>query len=47
MPVIIVSGSGNQGRATSLPVIEYAREFAVGHEKLIPALVLATSLPFT
>jgi L-cysteine desulfidase len=41
MPVIIVSGSGNQGMATSLPVIEYAGELAVGHEKLIRALVLA------
>ncbi|MFP3090399.1 L-serine ammonia-lyase, iron-sulfur-dependent, subunit alpha [Treponema sp. TIM-1] len=41
MPVIIVSGSGNQGMATSLPVIEYAKELGVGHEKLIRALVLA------
>ncbi|MDR2096654.1 MAG: L-serine ammonia-lyase, iron-sulfur-dependent, subunit alpha [Treponema sp.] len=41
MPVVIVSGSGNQGMTTSLPVIEYARELAVEHEKLIRALVLA------
>jgi L-cysteine desulfidase len=41
MPVIIVAGSGNQGMATSLPVIEYARELALGQEKLIRALVLA------
>ncbi|MDR1218747.1 MAG: L-serine ammonia-lyase, iron-sulfur-dependent, subunit alpha [Treponema sp.] len=41
MPVVIVSGSGNQGMATSLPVIEYAKELAVGHEKLIRALALA------
>ncbi|MDR2446101.1 MAG: L-serine ammonia-lyase, iron-sulfur-dependent, subunit alpha [Treponema sp.] len=41
MPVVIVSGSGNQGMATSLPVIEYAKELAVGHEKLSRALVLA------
>jgi L-cysteine desulfidase len=41
MPVIIVSGSGNQGMATSLPVIEYAKELAVKPEKLIRALVLA------
>jgi L-cysteine desulfidase len=41
MPVIIVSGSGNQGMATSLPVIEYAKELSSDHEKLLRALVLA------
>jgi L-cysteine desulfidase len=41
MPVVIVSGSGNQGMTTSLPVIEYAEELAVGREKLIRALTLA------
>jgi L-cysteine desulfidase len=41
MPVIIVSGSGNQGMTTSLPVIEYAKELKVPREKLIRALVLA------
>jgi L-cysteine desulfidase len=41
MPVIIVSGSENQEMTASLPAIEYAKEFAVGHEKLIRALVLA------
>jgi L-cysteine desulfidase len=41
MPVVIVSGSGNQGMAASLPVIEYATELAAGHEKLIRALALA------
>lgn len=41
MPVIIVSGSGNQGMATSLPIIEYAKELGVTHEKLIRSLVLA------
>jgi L-cysteine desulfidase len=41
MPVVIVSGSGNQGMTTSLPIIEYAKELAVGHEKLIRTLVLA------
>jgi L-cysteine desulfidase len=41
MPVVIVSGSGNQGMTTSLPIIEYAKELAVEHEKLIRALVLA------
>jgi L-cysteine desulfidase len=41
MPVVIVSGSGNQGMTTSLPVIEYAKELQADHEKLIRALVLA------
>ena len=34
MPVIINSGSGNQGIASSVPVIVYARETAVPTEKL-------------
>ena len=41
LPVIINSGSGNQGMATSLPVIEYARELKVGEEKTLRALALA------
>ena len=41
MPVIINSGSGNQGMTTSLPVIEYARELQVSDEKLYRALALA------
>ena len=41
MPVIINSGSGNQGMTTSLPVIEYAKELKVGEEKLYRALALA------
>lgn len=41
MPVIINSGSGNQGMTTSLPVIEYARELKVSDEKLYRALALA------
>lgn len=40
LPVVINSGSGNQGMAVSLPVIEYARALSVSHEKLIRALVL-------
>ena len=38
MPVIINSGSGNQGMTTSLPVIEYAKELKVSDEKLYRAL---------
>ena len=41
MPVVINSGSGNQGMTTSLPVIEYAKELKVSDEKLYRALALA------
>ena len=41
MPVIINSGSGNQGITTSVPVIVYAREYGLSHEQLIRALCLA------
>ena len=41
LPVIINSGSGNQGVTVSIPVIEYAKELNVSKEKLYRALVLA------
>lgn len=41
LPVVIVSGSGNQGMTASLPVIEYAKELQVSKEKLYRALVLS------
>ena len=41
LPVIINSGSGNQGMTCSLPVIEYAKEFGVSEEKLYRALALS------
>lgn len=41
MPVVINSGSGNQGMTVSLPVIEYAKELSVSKEKLYRALVLS------
>ena len=41
MPVVINSGSGNQGMTVSLPVIEYAKELNCDHDKLLRALVLA------
>ena len=41
MPVVIVSGSGNQGMTTSLPVIEYARDMKVTDEELYRALAVA------
>lgn len=41
MPVVINSGSGNQGMTVSLPVIEYAKELGASHEQLLRALTLA------
>ncbi len=41
MPVIINSGSGNQGIASSVPVIVYAREKSIPQEKLYRALVFS------
>ena len=41
LPVIINSGSGNQGMTSSIPVIEYAKEFESGEEKLYRALTLS------
>ncbi len=44
MPVVINSGSGNQGITCSVPVIVFAKELNVSHEKLIRALVLSNLL---
>lgn len=41
MPVIINSGSGNQGLAVSLPVIEYAKENFLANEKLYRGLAVS------
>ena len=41
MPVVINSGSGNQGIAVSMPVIEYAKEYGMTREKLYRALLVA------
>lgn len=41
MPVVINSGSGNQGITASVPVIEYAKEIGVDKEKLYRALVIS------
>ncbi|WP_276885290.1 serine dehydratase subunit alpha family protein [Allobaculum stercoricanis] len=40
-PVIINSGSGNQGMTVSIPVIEYAKELNCSQEKLYRALTLS------
>jgi len=41
MPVVICSGSGNQGMTASLPVIEYAKEYAADEETLYRALLVS------
>ena len=41
MPVVIVSGSGNQGITASMPVITYAKELGKSEEELIRALVMS------
>ncbi|MBE5817510.1 MAG: serine dehydratase subunit alpha family protein [Clostridiales bacterium] len=44
MPVIINSGSGNQGIASTVPVIVYARENNIPQEKLYRALAFSSLL---
>ena len=44
LPVVINSGSGNQGITASVPVIVYAREMGVSEEKMYRALVLSNLL---
>jgi len=41
LPVIINSGSGNQGLTVSLPLIQYAKEYNISEEKLFRGLVLS------
>lgn len=41
MPVVICSGSGNQGMTASLPVITYAEHYNKSEEELYRALVLS------
>lgn len=44
LPVIISSGSGNQGIACSVPVIVYCREKGLPEEKMLRALAFSTLL---
>ena len=41
MPVVINSGSGNQGMTASLPIIAYAEYYKKSHEALLRALTLS------
>ncbi len=41
LPVVILSGSGNQGITASVPVIRYAMNLGVSHEKLYRALLVS------
>ncbi len=41
MPVIINSGSGNQGMTVSLPILAYAEEYHIDEERTIRAIALS------
>lgn len=41
LPVVIVSGSGNQGMTASLPVVVYAKHLGVSREKMLRAVTLS------
>ncbi|MDE6597487.1 MAG: L-serine ammonia-lyase, iron-sulfur-dependent, subunit alpha [Clostridia bacterium] len=41
LPVVIVSGSGNQGITACVPVVVYAQKINASHEKLLRAVALA------
>ena len=41
LPVVIVSGSGNQGLTASLPVVEFAKELGVDRETMLRAVLVS------
>lgn len=47
LPVVINSGSGNQGLTVSLPVITYAAELNKTHEELLRALIVSNLMAIT
>ena len=44
LPVVIVSGSGNQGITACVPVVEYARAKGIGEDRLYRALAVSNLL---
>ena len=44
MPVIITSGSGNQGITSSVPIIIYAREMGIPEEQMFRSLICSSLL---
>jgi L-cysteine desulfidase len=44
MPVVINSGSGNQGITVSVPVVEYAKELGADQEQMYRALLISNLL---
>ncbi len=40
-PVVINSGSGNQGITVSMPVLTYAEEWGISHDKMLRALAVS------
>ncbi|WP_331655360.1 L-cysteine desulfidase family protein [Aminipila sp.] len=44
MPVVINSGSGNQGITVSVPVVEYAKELGADQERMYRALLISNLL---
>ena len=42
LPVVINSGSGNQGITVTMPVVEYAKELGKSEDELVRALLLAS-----
>lgn len=41
MPVVIVSGSGNQGITASVPIAVYAKEYDIDHDTMLRGLIIA------
>ena len=41
LPVVINSGSGNQGITVSMPVMIYAKEYGIAHDEMLRALAFA------
>ena len=44
LPVVIVSGSGNQGITASMPLVEYAKTYQTGEDRLLRALIVSNLL---